>query len=167
MPLLFTLSPFLFAPGQERFQSITNRFYSDSQAVIIVYDVTGEETIQDLDFWVREVNYYLLRELENGLPVLFVGNKKDLLSGDPNSPDAASHRPEDISTNPGGVVLRQVQELCNLNGFLRPFECSAKTGDNVQRIFTTIASELVKRKNIKPNLSRPSMPSPDNGSCNC
>ena len=38
-----------------------------------------------LDFCVREINYYLLRELENGLPVLFVGNKKDLLLEDPNS----------------------------------------------------------------------------------
>ena len=101
------------------------------------------------------------------MPVLFVGNKKDLLSEDPNSPDAMPHRRDDVSTNPGGVVLRQVQELCNLNGFLRPFECSAKTGENVDRIFTTIASELVKRKNIKPNLTGPSLPSPDNGGCNC
>ncbi len=113
----------------------------------------------------REVNYYLLRELENGLPVLFVGNKKDRISNDSLSPHD-SHRPEDVTTNPGGVALRQVQELCNLNGFLRPFECSAKTGENVQRIFNTIAYELVKRK-MPANQRRTDAKNPDNGGCSC
>lgn len=105
----------------------------------------------------REINYYLVREVENGMPVLFVGNKKDLTDINLQSSPNLSHRPEDMSTNVGGVVLRQVQELCNVNGFLRPFECSAKTGECVNRIFYTIASELVKRKHIRPNVVQPTI----------
>ena len=109
--------------GQERFQSITNRFYSDTHAVLIVYDVTSEESFHDVDFWVREVQYYLPQELDNGMPVLFVGNKRDLL--DRSDPDQKS------------VKFRQVQEIANAYGFLKPIECSAKTGDNVKKAFNT------------------------------
>jgi GTPase SAR1 family protein len=66
-------------PGQERYQSITNRFYAETKAVVIVYDIVNEESWSDVDFWVRELNYYLPAELDNGIPVLFVGNKRDLV----------------------------------------------------------------------------------------
>ena len=32
-----------------------------------------------MDYWAKELNYYLLNELDAGMPVLFVGNKKDLV----------------------------------------------------------------------------------------
>lgn len=134
--------------GQERFQSITNRFYSDTRAVVVVYDVTGDDIVQDLSFWVREVNYYLLREVENGMPVLFVGNKKDLLQ------DHIPYRPDDALTSAGGDVRQLVHDLSDVNGFLRPFESSAMTGENVRQIFHTIASDLIKRKHIKPNITK-------------
>lgn len=119
--------------GQERFQSITNRFYSDTHAVVIVYDITSLEASSDLEFWIREVQYYLTQELEDGMPVIIVGNKKDLV--DRNDPGQAS-----------AVDFRHVQELSNSNGFMRPLECSAKSGLNVKKIFHALAAELVKRK---------------------
>ena len=38
-----------------------------------------DDSWADVDFWVRELQYYLPRELDDGMPVLFVGNKKDLV----------------------------------------------------------------------------------------
>lgn len=137
--------------GQERFQSITNRFYSDTQAVIIVYDITSDETLHDIDFWVREVQYYLLREIEEGMPIMFVGNKKDLVEKN-NNPGYREEEGKDST-----MVFRQVQEISNANGYLRPLECSAKSGANVQRIFSTIAQELVRRKSVGPNVSHPNV----------
>lgn len=137
--------------GQERFQSITNRFYSDTQAVVIVYDITADESLHDIDFWVREVQYYLLRELEDGMPIMFVGNKKDLVQKRGDNPGYKDEAKEST------VMFRQVQELSNSNGYLRPLECSAKSGENVQRIFNTIAHELVKRKHLKPAVTHPNV----------
>ena len=123
-------------PGQERFQSITNRFYQDTHAVVIVYDLTSEESFHDVDFWVREVQYYLPQELDKGMPVVFVGNKKDLLErGNPDK---------------GVINHRQVQEIANAYGFLKPIECSAKTGDNVRKVFHTLGSVLVENAKVKP-----------------
>ena len=121
--------------GQERFQSITNRFYQDTHGVIIVYDIVAEESFHDLEFWVREVQYYLGQELEAGMPVLLVGNKKDLV--DRYNPDQPC------------VKLPLVQEIAHAHGFMRPVECSAKTGDGVNKVFALIGQELVKHAKAK------------------
>ena len=72
------------------------------------------------------------------MPVLFVGNKKDLIhKSDPDQRKA--------------VNSRQVQEIANAYGFLKPIEASAKTGDNVSKIFQTIASELLEKEKKSPN----------------
>lgn len=85
-----------------------------------------------MDFWVKEVNYYLPRELENGLPVMFVGNKIDLL--DSGSQDQAKSR------------ISHVHELANAHSFLKPMECSAKTGEGVSKIFETMGKVMLSRK---------------------
>ena len=116
--------------------------------MVIVYDVTSEESFHDVDYWVREVQYYLTRELDENLPVLFVGNKKDLL-------DRTSNQ---------AVKLRQAQEIANAHGFLRPIECSAKTGDNVHKIFETLGQILVKRT---PGGHRPHVSKTTKDHCMC
>ena len=119
--------------------------------MVIVYDITADESLHDIDFWVREVQYYLLRELEEGMPIMFVGNKKDLVQRRGDNPGYKDEAKEST------VVFRQVQELSNSNGYLRPLECSAKSGENVQRIFSTIAHELMKRKHMKPAINHPNV----------
>ena len=114
-----------------------------------MYDITAEDTLHDVDFWVREIQYYLLKELEDGMPIIFVGNKKDLIQKGSQIPGYQAEE--------SAAVFKQVQEISNVNGYLRPLECSAKTGENVQRIFYTIAHELVKRRSIKPGGKGPNV----------
>lgn len=94
------------------------------------------------------------------MPVIFVGNKKDLVQKpDYQNPGYIDHARD------SAVVFRQVQEISNSHNFLRPVECSAKTGENVDRIFNTIAHELVRRKNIKPSLGSTKIRRSDNSFC--
>lgn len=86
------------------------------------------------------------------MPIIFVGNKKDLVQKTSQNPGYRSEEAKECA-----AIFRQVQEISNANGYLRPVECSAKTGENVQRIFHTIAHELVKRKNIKPGGKGPNV----------
>ena len=122
-------------PVQERFMSITNRYYRDTQAVIIVYDCSAEESFYNVDKWYTEVNTYLAPQLDDGMPVVLVANKKDRLS------EAAAT---------GEVVnVKVAQELASSKGFLACVETSAKTGDGVNRLFEMIAKELLHRNGPK------------------
>jgi Ras-related protein Rab-5C len=110
--------------GQERYNSLIPMYYRGAQVALIVYDVTSAESFETARRWVEELKYEKPREF---LRVL-VGNKSDL------------------------VHERKVEYLDGKNyadtqGLLF-FECSAKTGDHVSEIFSTIA-ENVPRENPK------------------
>ena len=60
--------------GQERFRTITGAYYKGAHAIIIVYDITKEESFNDIgSFWIGEIEKYALPNVQ-----LFVlGNKLD------------------------------------------------------------------------------------------
>ncbi|KAJ2215407.1 hypothetical protein EV179_002191 [Coemansia sp. RSA 487] len=41
--------------GQERFRAMTQMYYRGANAVILVYDITSEESFRDVDTWVQEL----------------------------------------------------------------------------------------------------------------
>lgn len=41
--------------GQERFRAMTQMYYRGANAVILVYDITNEESFRDIDTWVEEL----------------------------------------------------------------------------------------------------------------
>lgn len=83
------------------------------------------------------------------MPIIFVGNKKDLVEK-----GEAGYKEEAKDST---AIFKQIQEISNANGYLRPLECSAKTGANVQRIFSTIGHELVRRKHVGANINHPNV----------
>lgn len=61
--------------GQEKFRSLTNMYFRDTDGTIIVFDVTDRESFENLkNVWVKEVKE---RAPEN-VQIAFVGNKADL-----------------------------------------------------------------------------------------
>ena len=60
--------------GQEQYRSITKIFIKGSQIVIFVYDVTNQNSFDNLDYWVKSVEEYLGKEPIYGV----IGNKTDL-----------------------------------------------------------------------------------------
>jgi small GTP-binding protein len=59
--------------GQERFKTITSAYYRGADGIILVYDVTSEESSNHINDWFIEVNRYAS---ENTCKLL-VGNKID------------------------------------------------------------------------------------------
>jgi small GTP-binding protein len=59
--------------GQERFRTITSAYYRQADGIIMVYDVTSEESFNHIADWFVEVNRYVA---ENTCKLL-VGNKID------------------------------------------------------------------------------------------
>ncbi|XP_028275164.1 ras-related protein ORAB-1-like [Parambassis ranga] len=107
--------------GQERFRTITSSYYRGAHGIIIVYDVTEQESFNNVKQWLDEIDRYACENVSR----LLVGNKSDLVSK--KVVDAAT-----------------AQELAS--SLKIPFmETSAKSSDNVERAFLTMASEIHKR----------------------
>jgi len=60
--------------GQEKYKSLTKIFLKDSKIVIFVYDITTQESFEEVNYWVTTVKEILGESPVYGL----VGNKKDL-----------------------------------------------------------------------------------------
>uniref|UniRef100_A0A3Q3EN43 Ras-related protein Rab-1B-like n=1 Tax=Labrus bergylta TaxID=56723 RepID=A0A3Q3EN43_9LABR len=103
--------------GQERFRTITSSYYRGAHGIIIVYDVTEQESFNNVKQWLDEIDRYACENVSR----LLVGNKTDLVSKKVVDADLAS-------------------------SLKIPFlETSAKSADNVEKAFLTMASEIHKR----------------------
>ena len=117
--------------GQEKYRALAPLYYRGSSAALCVYDITNQESFENVKKWVNEV-----QENEGKHVVIAIaGNKVDL---------EANRQ----------VLKTDGLEYAKENNFIF-YETSAKTGKNVQRIYFEIAREVAKRNNayrIKNNL---------------
>ena len=107
--------------GQERYRSLAPMYYRGAKAAVIVYDITDEDTFKGAKTWVSEIQ----KKSENCL-ILLVGNKVDL-------------------TMNRKVDIHMVKDFVENNNIIY-MESSAKTGLNVDKIFTTIAENIPEEK---------------------
>lgn len=42
--------------GQERFNSITSAYYRSAKGIVLVYDITKQETFDDLPKWMKMID---------------------------------------------------------------------------------------------------------------
>jgi len=105
--------------GQREYSKIRSASLSGAQGVILVGDLSRPETIKSLqEFWLKEV-----RDVVGKVPTIFVGNKLDLAAKSSMSTTLI----ESIGQKLGCPIMLT----------------SAKTGENVEAIFTTLGDLLV------------------------
>jgi len=107
--------------GQQQWEGIRARYMQGSDGVILVFDVSRKESIQQyIGRWVQEVEDFI----GDNIPLIVVGNKIDL-------------KPQ--------ANLKEAAEICKIQQY--PYlETSAKTGDRVEAMFKRITAEIIIRK---------------------
>jgi len=81
------------------------------------------------------VNTYLAQELDDGMPVVVVANKKDKLV--------------DLNSSMECVNFKIAEQSTMDRGLYACIETSAKTGEGIKDVFEKIAKELLHRKGPK------------------
>lgn len=142
--------------GQERFASLAPMYYRNAQSALVVYDLTKPTSLIKARHWVAE----LQRQASPGIVIALVGNKLDLTSeggwAESEGDSSNKSQDEDDERNPaaeasdpvgGGddatrkVSTKEGRDYAEDEGLLF-FETSAKTGFNVQEVFTAIANAI-------------------------
>ena len=114
--------------GQERFRNIAKSYFHTSDGFLLVYDISCKDSFEKLNFWYEQIK---LNAPENTKCVV-AGNKCDL------------EEKRQVNKNEG----ENFAKTYNIDFY----ETSAKDGINVDEVFQTLASEIMK--DIKKNGSK-------------
>ncbi|KTW30532.1 GTP-binding protein ypt1 [Pneumocystis jirovecii RU7] len=121
--------------GQERFRTITSSYYRGAHGIIIVYDVTDQDTFNNVKQWLQEIDRYACESVNK----LLVGNKSDM----------SDKKVIDYTT---------AKEYADGLGI--PFlETSAKSSVNVEQAFLLMAQDIRDRigANVTTSTEKPSI----------
>jgi len=108
--------------GQERFRTITTAYYRGAMGILLVYDITDEQSFLNIRNWIRNIEQHASDSVQKVL----IGNKCDMVD-------------DRVITNDRG------KELADEYG-IKFFETSAKTDTNVKESFISIATDIVTKK---------------------
>lgn len=109
--------------GQEKYRSLTKGYLQNSKGVIIVFDLTKEESFNSLKSWINDLNEVIA---DNEIEKILVGNKCDL--------------PEQKISN------EEINKFANEYN-MQYLAVSAKEGINIESLFEILATNCIK--NIK------------------
>ncbi|PKU81923.1 Ras-related protein RIC1 [Dendrobium catenatum] len=115
--------------GQERFRTITSSYYRGAHGIIVVYDVTDQESFDNVKQWLNEIDRYASENVNK----LLVGNKCDRTANKVVSYETAKAFADEI-----GI----------------PFmETSAKDATNVEHAFMFMAADIKNRMASQPAMN--------------
>ncbi|XP_059148698.1 ras-related protein Rab-26-like [Physella acuta] len=107
--------------GQEYRQTMAKGHYRNAVGIVMVFDLTRKSSFDNIQRWLNQVHEHAGEDVD----IVLVGNKLDLVEGRAIDHETASSLAQTI----GAMYV----------------ECSAKTGANVDLVFTSLASKLANR----------------------
>ena len=105
--------------GQEKYRSITQNFYKDSNGFMIIFDLNKIESFNNLPYWVKQI----VDNAHESVSILLVGNKCD--------------RPRQVD--------KKLIEDFSSERDLFYLETSALTGQNIDQIFSYFVEDAYKK----------------------
>ena len=115
--------------GSEKYKSVTRTYFVGADVVLFVYDITNEQSFTELSLWMTTVN----ETCSEGYLSYIIANKTDL------------NAQRTVSTSKGSVYADK--HGCKF------MEISAKTGTNIDELFTNIAEALYNKTKQNNNVN--------------
>ncbi len=112
--------------GQPKFDKVRSSFYAGIQAAVLVYDITNNETLENLPKWVKEAKQNNDGTLDT---FVVVGNKIDLKFQKESNDQLLKTFLQDLSRQMGHGILH--------------IYTSALTGENIDLLFKKITEKLL------------------------
>ena len=110
--------------GEDRFRVLLPAFAKGADGGIFMYDTTRYSSLNQIKDWLSIFEYFGSED-KGKIPIIMVGGKIDL---------------EDKRS----VKTEEALELSSAYNLISHFECSSKTGVNVEEIFEFIAKKMIE-----------------------
>ncbi|CAN7983408.1 unnamed protein product [Ixodes hexagonus] len=111
--------------GQERFRTITTAYYRGAMGIMLVYDVTKENTFENIKTWIRNTDEHAAADVEK----MILGNKCDM--------------------NDLRQVSKERGEKLAVEHGIKFMETSAVSSINVEDAFYTLARDIKEKMERK------------------
>jgi small GTP-binding protein len=109
--------------GEDKFRFLLPTYASGSSGGILMYDITRHSSVDNVENWL-EVFKKSFESRVLDIPLIMVGGKKDL------------EERRVISKEEGSEIAKKYN-------FFEFIECSSKTGENVEEIFSIISRKML------------------------
>ena len=116
--------------GQDRFRAITKNYYKGAHGIVLMFDLTSEESFLNIKTWLGQVK----ENASDKIKVILVGNKSDAVDRRKIDKEKAENLSRDFD--------------------LKYFEASAKDNINVNESFAYLTKEILSvfEKNNKDDI---------------
>ena len=110
--------------GQERYRVLSKNYYNNSDAFIIVYDITNSKSFENVTNWIMQIK----ENASENVKIVLFGNKSDL-------------EDQRIINEEEGKKLAKEN---NINFY----ETSAENGENVDKAIIDLVKEVINDENF-------------------
>lgn len=135
LPLFHFCHPPLPHTGQEDYDRLRPLSYPDTDVILMCFSIDSPDSLENIpEKWTPEVRHFCPT-----VPIVLVGNKKDLRFDDVTRRELAKSKQEPVKTEDGRAMAEKIGAYAYL-------ECSAKLNEGVREVFETATRAALQTK---------------------
>jgi Ras family protein A len=124
--------------GQEDYDRLMPLSYPDTDVILMCFSIDSPDSLENIpEKWNPEVKHFC-----PNVPVVLIGNKKDLRNDEGTKKELMKMRQEPVRTEQGRAMSDKIGAYAYL-------ECSAKTKEGVRAVFETATRGALHSKKSK------------------
>lgn len=126
--------------GQEDYDRLRPLSYPDTDVILMCFSIDSPDSLENIpEKWVPEVKHFC-----PNVPIVLVGNKKDLRNDAYTIKELARTKQQPVSYQEGEQMSHRIGAKCYI-------ECSALTKENVDNVFQQATRAALARQKKKSN----------------
>jgi len=124
--------------GQEDYDRLRPLSYPDTDVILMCFSIDSPDSLENIpEKWVPEVKHFC-----PNVPIVLVGNKKDLRTDQYTIKELARNKQQPVSQQEGEQMAQRIGAKCYI-------ECSALTKAGVQQVFESATKSALARTQKK------------------
>ncbi|KAH8852979.1 Ras-like GTP-binding protein isoform 2 [Schistosoma japonicum] len=124
--------------GQEDYDRLRPLSYPDTDVILMCFSIDTPDSLENIpEKWTPEVRHFC-----PDVPIVLVGNKKDLRSENSTRDDGHRGKQEFVKSDEGYAMADRIHAYSYI-------ECSAKTKEGVREVFETATRAALQSKKTK------------------